>query len=81
MVVFVPEPLSEPDGSGSGAAVCTVVGAGVVIDSKVNVAGEVVDGLAGEVGKDVLEAVLRVEVVVVDDGCILEVVPVGLIQN
>lgn len=80
-MVFVPEPLSEPDGSGSGAAVCTVVGAGVFIDSEVNVAGEVVDELTGEVGKDVLEVMLLVELVVVDDGCILEVVPVGLIQN
>lgn len=80
-MVFVPEPLSEPDGSGSGAAVCTVVGAGVVIDSEVNVAGEVVDELTGEVGKDVLEVMLLVELVVVDDGCILEVVPVGLTQN
>ena len=79
--MFVPKPLSEPDGSGPGAAVCTVVSAGVVIDSEVNVTGEVVDELVGEVGKDVLEVVLLVELVVVNDGCILEVVPVGLIQN
>jgi hypothetical protein len=78
-VIFVPEPLSEFDaGAGSGAAVGIVAGANVDVDSEVNVAGEVVDELTGEVGELLLDVVLPV---VVDEACILEVVPVGLIQN